>query len=104
MVEGYAWPGTMAIASDSHTVYYGGIGSLGTPIVCSDGASVWTTSRTWFQVLPVARVPLTGTLSVGVTGKVVIVALCALFKNDVLNHAIKFTGSEETMVSLSADT
>ena len=31
-------------------------------------------------------------------------ALCALFSNDeVLNHAIEFTGSEETMRSLSID-
>lgn len=28
--EGYAWPGTMAVASDSHSNVYGGIGCLGT--------------------------------------------------------------------------
>lgn len=40
----------------------------------------------------------------GVTGKDVIVALCGLFNNDeVLNHAIEFTGSEETMRSLPVD-
>ncbi|KAJ5612351.1 Homoaconitate hydratase [Penicillium lagena] len=40
----------------------------------------------------------------GVTGKDVIVALCGLFdKDDVLNHAIEFTGSEETMRSLPVD-
>jgi homoaconitate hydratase len=38
-----------------------------------------------------------------VTGKDVIVALCGLFKSDVLNHAIEFTGSEETMASLLVD-
>jgi homoaconitate hydratase len=27
--EGYAWPGTMAVASDSHSNMYGGLGSLG---------------------------------------------------------------------------
>jgi aconitase A len=46
----------------------------------------------------------TGTLPEGTTGKDVIVALCGLFKNDeVLNHAIEFTGSEETMRSLPID-
>lgn len=40
----------------------------------------------------------------GVTGKDVIVALCGLFSNDeVLNHAIEFTGSEETMSTLAID-
>src|SRR5215470_12919043 len=47
---------------------------------------------------------LTGTLPEGTTGKDVIVALCGLYKNDeVLNHAIEFTGSEETMRSLPID-
>ena len=27
--EGYAWPGTLTVASDSHTNMYGGIGCLG---------------------------------------------------------------------------
>jgi homoaconitate hydratase len=54
-------------------------------------------------VPPVARVTFTGTLPAGVTGKDVIVALCGLFKNDVLNHAIEFTGSEEAMASLLVD-
>lgn len=38
------------------------------------------------------------------TGKDVIVALCGLFgKDEVLNHAIEFAGSEETMRSLPVD-
>ncbi len=75
----------------------------GTPVVRTDAASIWATSRTWWQIPPVARVTFTGTLPVGVTGKVVIVALCGLFKSDVLNHAIEFTGSEQTMASLRVD-
>lgn len=40
----------------------------------------------------------------GVTGKDIIVALCGLFNNDeVLNHAIEFVGSEQTMRSLPID-
>lgn len=102
--EGYAWPGTLAVASDSHTNMYGGVGCLGTPVVRTDAASIWATGKTWWQIPPVAKVTFTGTLPKGVTGKDVIVALCGLFKNDdVLNHAIEFTGSEETMRSLEVD-
>ncbi|KFA70338.1 hypothetical protein S40285_01772 [Stachybotrys chlorohalonatus IBT 40285] len=101
--EGYAWPGTMVVASDSHSTHYGAVGCLGTPIVRTDAASILATSQTWWQIPPIARVTLKGTLPVGVTGKDVIVALCGLFKSDVLNHAIEFTGSEETMASLSVD-
>ena len=103
--EGYAFPGTLAVASDSHATSYGGLGSLGIAVVRTDAASIWATQRTWWQVPPVAKVSLIGSLSPGVTGKDVIVALCGLFNNDeVLNHAIEFVGSEETMKSLPIDT
>jgi aconitase A len=77
---------------------------LGTPVVRTDAASIWATGRTWWQIPPIAKVTLTGVLPKGVTGKDVIVALCGLFNNDdVLNHAIEFTGSEQTMRSLPID-
>ncbi|KAM4066391.1 aconitase family (aconitate hydratase) domain-containing protein [Hirsutella rhossiliensis] len=102
--EGYAWPGTVTVASDSHTNMYGGVGCLGTPVVRTDAASIWATGRTWWQIPPIAKVTLTGVMPPGVTGKDVIVALCGLFNNDeVLNHAIEFAGSDETMRSISVD-
>ena len=91
--EGYAFPGTMAVASDSHSNMYGGLGCLGTPIVRTDAAAIWATGRTWWQVPPIAKVVLNGELQTGVTGKDVIIALCGIFNNDeVLNHAIEFSG------------
>jgi len=102
--EGYAWPGTMTVASDSHSNMYGAVGSLGTAMVRTDAASIWATGKTWWQVPPIAKVTFTGVLPKGVTGKDVIVALCGLFNNDeVLNHAIEFVGSEQTMRSLPLD-
>lgn len=102
--EGYAWPGTVAVASDSHSNMYGGVGCLGTAVVRTDAASIWATGRTWWQIPPIAKVTLTGILPEGVTGKDVIVALCGLFNNDeVLNHAIEFTGDTNTMRSLPID-
>ncbi|MCX8011484.1 MAG: homoaconitase, partial [Ignavibacteria bacterium] len=91
--EGYAWPGTMVVASDSHSNMYGGLGCLGTPIVRTDAASLWATGRTWWQVPPIVKVVLKGKLQIGVTGKDLIIALCGYFNNDeVLNHAIEFSG------------
>jgi homoaconitate hydratase len=102
--EGYAWPGTMTVASDSHSNMYGGVGCLGTAMVRTDAASIWATGKTWWQIPPIAKVTFTGVMPKGVTGKDVIVALCGLFNNDeVLNHAIEFTGSEQTMRSLPVD-
>jgi len=99
--EGYAWPGTMAVASDSHSNMYGGIGCLGTPIVRTDAAAIWATGKTWWQVPPIAKVELKGKLQTGVTGKDVIIALCGFFNNDeVLNHAIEFTGDGVKYLSI----
>lgn len=53
--EGYAWPLTMAVASDSHSNMYGGLGCLGTPVVRTDASAIWATGRTWWQVPPVTK-------------------------------------------------
>ncbi len=91
--EGYAFPGGMMVASDSHSNMYGGLGVLGTPVVRTDAASLWATGRTWWQVPPVAKVELNGKLKPGVTGKDVILAICGHFNNDeALNHALEFAG------------
>lgn len=102
--EGFAWPGTAVVASDSHTNMYGGVGCLGTPVVRTGAADIWATGTTWMKIPPIAKVTFLGQLPRGATGKDVIVALCGLFHNDeVLNHAIEFTGSAETMASLPVD-
>lgn len=89
--EGYAWPGTVAVASDSHSNMYGGLGCLGTPVVRTDAAAVWAIGEFWWQVPPVSKIRLEGALPRGVSGKDVIVALCAAFNDDqVLNHAVEF--------------
>ncbi|BGP13329.1 hypothetical protein JCM10213_001484 [Rhodosporidiobolus nylandii] len=92
--EGYAFPGVMTVASDSHSNMYGGVGCVGTAIVRTDAAALWATQRTWWQVPPIVRVNLEGELPQGVTGKDIIIALCGGFnKDEVLNHAIEFHGS-----------
>ncbi|CAL1716011.1 unnamed protein product [Somion occarium] len=100
--EGYAFPNTLTVASDSHSNMYGGVGCVGTPIVRTDGAALWATGQTWWQVPRMVKVELKGRLSPGVTGKDVIVALCGSFNHDeVLNAAIEFTG--DAIPQLSVD-
>ncbi|KAH0833167.1 homoaconitase [Lanmaoa asiatica] len=100
--EGYAFPYTLTVASDSHSNMYGGVGCVGTPIVRTDAAALWATGKTWWQVPRMVKVEFRGRLAPGVTGKDVIVALCGSFNRDeVLNAAIEFTG--EGVTSLSVD-
>jgi homoaconitate hydratase len=80
---------------------YGGLGCLGTPIVRTDAAAIWATGRTWWQVPPVAKVEFYGKLKSGVTGKDVIITLCGYFNNDeVLNHAVEFTGDSVALLAV----
>ncbi|KAH3902112.1 probable Homoaconitase, mitochondrial [Saccharomycodes ludwigii] len=99
--QGYAFPNTLTVASDSHSNTYGGIGCLGTPIVRTDAAAIWATGQTWWQIPPVAQVELKGELPKGCSGKDVIVGLCGVFNNDeVLNHCIEFTGDSISKIPI----
>jgi homoaconitate hydratase len=104
MVEqGYVVPGALVVASDSHSNLYGAAAAMGTPVVRTDAASIWATGVTWWQVPKVAKVVLKGTLSPGVVGKDVIIALCGLFNQDeVLNHAVEFMGDGVAHLSMGA--
>ncbi|MCK4903044.1 MAG: homoaconitase [Candidatus Marinimicrobia bacterium] len=100
--EGYAFPGEMAVASDSHSNMYGGIGCLGTPVVRTDAAGIWATGRTWWQIPPIAKIELIGELLPGVTGKDVIITLAGHFnKDEVLNHALEFSGDGVQSLSIN---
>jgi len=99
--EGYAFPNTLAVASDSHANMYGGLGCLGTPIVRTDAAGLWVTGETWWQIPPIAKVILSGKPAPGVSGKDIALALCGLFKNDeVLNFALEFEGEALDYISI----
>lgn len=99
--ELYAEPGSLCVASDSHSNMYGGVGCLGTPVVRTDAASIWATGRTWWRVPPIAHVELTGKLPPQCSGKDVIIALCGVLNEDqVLNHAVEFGGDGVASLSM----
>ncbi len=103
MVEqGYVLPGSLVVASDSHSNMYGALGALGTPVVRTDAACIWATGEFWWQVPRTVQVVLTGQLLPGVSGKDVIITLCGLYNHEeVLNAAVEFAG--EGVGALSID-
>src|SRR5436853_5806319 len=104
MVErGYAVPGAFVVASDSHSNMYGALGAVGTPIVRTDAAAVWSSGEFWWLGPRSVKVVLEGELPAGATGKDVIITLCGLYNNDeVLNAAVEFTGPGVASLSMDA--
>jgi homoaconitate hydratase len=101
--QGYALPGTLVVASDSHSNMYGATGALGTPVVRTDAASIWATGQFWWQIPRTVQVVLEGTLRPGVSGKDVILTLCALYNDgEVLNAAVEFAGPGVASLDMAA--
>jgi homoaconitate hydratase len=98
----YVAPGSLVVASDSHSNMYGALGALGTPVVRTDAAAIWATGEFWWQVPPMVQVVLEGKLAGGATGKDVIIALAGLYKDDVLNAAVEFAGPGVLTLSMDA--
>lgn len=99
--EGFVTPGSLVVASDSHANMYGALNALGTPVVRTDAAAIWATGTVWWTVPPQVRVVLRGSIPPGVTGKDVILTLCAAFDSgEVLNTAIEFTGDGVRTLSI----
>ncbi|MFH0795208.1 MAG: homoaconitase, partial [bacterium] len=101
MEQGYVTPGSLVVASDSHSNMYGAACCVGTPVVRTDAAVIWATGTFWWEVPPIVKVVLEGNLPAGSTGKDVIVTLCGLYNADeVLNCAIEFVGDGVARLSM----
>ncbi|MGH9524835.1 MAG: homoaconitase, partial [Terriglobales bacterium] len=100
--RGYVTPGSFVVASDSHSNMYGALGAVGTPVVRTDAAAIWATGEFWWQIPRTIQVVLEGKLAPGVSGKDVIVALCGLYNDEVLNAAVEFSGPGVASLSMDA--
>ena len=102
MIEnGFVHPGSLVVASDSHSNMYGALGAIGTPVVRTDAAAIWATGVSWWQVPRSVKVVLEGKLRPGVTGKDVIITLCGLYNSgEVLNAAVEFHGPGVATLSI----
>ncbi len=101
--RGFALPGSLVVASDSHANTYGAVGALGTPVVRTDAAAIWATGEFWWQVPRTVQVWLDGELPEGVGGKDLILTLCSLYdQGEALNAAIEFTGPGVASLDMAA--
>jgi homoaconitate hydratase len=101
--EGFAVPGSLCVAADSHANIYGALGALGTPVVRSDAVAVWATGEFWWEVPRSVRVRLEGKLADGVSGKDLILALIAKFHGgEVHASVVEFEGPGVASLDMDA--
>jgi homoaconitate hydratase len=97
----YVVPGSLVVASDSHSNMYGAMGAVGTPVVRTDAAAIWATGTFWWQIPRTIQVVLEGRLPAGVSGKDLIITLCGLYsQGEVLNAAVEFVGPGVATLSM----
>jgi homoaconitate hydratase len=101
--QGYVAPGSLVVASDSHSNMYGALAALGTPVVRTDAAAIWAAGEFWWQIPRTVQVVLSSELREGVAGKDAIIALCGLYNHEeVLNAAVEFAGPGVASLSIDA--
>ena len=95
MIEsGLVSPGSLIVASDSHTCTYGALGAFSTGIGSTETAAVLISGKLWFKVPETIRVIVDGKLPLMVYPKDVILNIVGRVGADGATYkAIEFTGS-----------
>lgn len=90
---GYAKPGEVATATDSHTTTYGGAGNFCSGIGTAEMAAALITGELWFKVPNAIKIVLNGHLQDGVMSKDVILKILGDIKADGGQYkSLEFTG------------
>ncbi len=101
MEEGYVWPGSTAVSTDSHANILGAVGAFGQGMGDMDIAAAWNSGRVWFKVPASVKLTLNGTLPEGVTAKDVILNLLRIYgANTLLGYSIELYGDATEQMTL----
>ena len=91
---GLICPGSIVVATDSHTTTHGAFGALGTGVGATDMATIMITGELWFRVPEIVEIRIDGVPGPGVLPKDVILCILGRIKADgAVYKAIDFTGS-----------
>ncbi|MBS7526362.1 3-isopropylmalate dehydratase large subunit [Fusibacter paucivorans] len=92
--HGVICPGTIVVATDSHTTTHGAFGAFGTGIGATDMATVMMTGELWFRVPEIIEIRIEGTPPKNVLPKDVVLSILGKLKADgAVYKAIEFSGS-----------
>jgi homoaconitate hydratase family protein/3-isopropylmalate dehydratase small subunit len=99
--EGFAYPGSTAVSTDSHANILGAVGAFGQGMGDKDIAAAWHKGAIWFKVPPSVKIVLTGTISDRISAKDIVLNLLEVFgANTLLGSAIEMEGEPVEELSL----
>ena len=99
--EGYVWPGSTAVSTDSHANILGAVGAFGQGMGDMEIAAAWNSGRVWFKVPASVKISLNGTIPEGVTAKDVILNLLRIYgANTLLGYSIELYGDAVDRMTL----
>lgn len=91
--EGYVYPGSTAVSTDSHANILGAVGAFGQGMGDMDIAAAWNKGKLWFKVPPSVQICLSGKIPSNVSSKDIVLNLLKRFgANSLLGYSIEMTG------------
>jgi homoaconitate hydratase family protein/3-isopropylmalate dehydratase small subunit len=91
--EGFSYPGSTAVTTDSHANILGAVGAFGQGMGDKDIAAAWSNGSVWFKVPPSIKLELTGERPAGLTAKDITLNLLAEFgANTLLGYSVELYG------------
>ncbi len=101
MEEGFSYPGSTAVSTDSHANILGAVGAFGQGMGDKDIAVAWHKGATWFKVPSSVKIVLEGNLNPLLTAKDIALNLLNIFgASTLLGSAIEMEGELVDKLSL----
>lgn len=91
--EGYVFPGSTAVSTDSHANILGAVGAFGQGMGDMDIAAAWHKGKLWFKVPSSVLINLTGDIPGNISSKDIILNLLKIFgASSLLGYSIELSG------------
>ncbi|MEI6049877.1 MAG: aconitase/3-isopropylmalate dehydratase large subunit family protein [Bacteroidota bacterium] len=92
--EGYVFPGSTAVSTDSHANILGAVGAFGQGMGDMDIAAAWHKGKVWFKIPPSAKIIFEGEIPDDVSSKDIVLNLLKIFgANSLLGYSIEMYGT-----------
>jgi len=103
MEEGYVYPGSTALSTDSHANILGAIGAFGQGMGDMDIAAAWHNGKVWFKIPSSVKIVFEGNIPESVSPKDIVLNLLKIFgANSLLGYSIELYGSSIDSLDLDA--